>query len=333
MDNSWHRRAILARPKLDVAAAGAAGSTPLRLIVERPERMPSQFETLTEINLDDLVNAVGWQDRPRLRAILRRAAIGLARAFAGQMVEYDQDVGRTGLQAASRTFLGKHARGLRVFGGQHLPTSGPLLVLSNHPGLSDTLALFSALDRPDLKIIARHVPFLAALANISRQLYYLNGDAAQSMTMVRGAAAHLRAGGAILTFPAGDIEPDPEVYDGALEALDGWDDSAGVFMRFAPETTIVPALVSGVIWQQTARHWLTRTRKSREEREVLAAALQLFIMLTLQPRPTTITVRFGRPITLADVGAPEIGRIHEAVTERMRELLRTPPAGEGLSAL
>ncbi|HSR20072.1 MAG TPA: hypothetical protein VLL49_04085, partial [Anaerolineales bacterium] len=202
-----------------------------------------------------------------------------------------------------------------------------------HPGMTDTLALFAAIDRSDLKIIARHVPFLRVLANISRQLYYLDDDASRSLGAVRGVAAHLRSGGAALTFPAGDIEPDPEVYHGARQALDGWEDSAGVFMRFAPDTTIVPALVSGVIWEQTARHWLIRLRPTREERERMAAALQLLIMLTLRVRPTAVTVRFGRPITLADVGAADIPRIHRAVMAGMHELLGTPPADSGISLL
>jgi hypothetical protein len=104
-------------------------------------------------------------------------------------------------------------------------------------------------------------------------------------------------------------------------------------MRFAPETIIVPALVSGVIWRRTARHWLTRLRPTRDEQEALAAALQMFAMVAFQVRATVATVRFAPPITLAEVGSPETELIHRVVLDRMRELIQHPAAGEGESVL
>ena len=44
------------------------------------------------------------------------------------------------------------------------------------------------------------------------------------MSLVRDVARHLRAGGAVLTFPAGHNEPDPDVHPGA-------DDGAAVLDR------------------------------------------------------------------------------------------------------
>ena len=104
-------------------------------------------------------------------------------------------------------------------------------------------------------------------------------------------------------------------------------------MRFAPETVIVPAVVSGVIWKKTARHWLTRLRPTREQQEQLATALQMFAMVSFRVRATEARVRFARPITLAEVGAPETDRIHRLVIERMRELIQQPAEGEGESVL
>ena len=42
------------------------------------------LELLTGINLDDLVAAFGWEHRPLLRSLLRRAFAGPARGFAAQ---------------------------------------------------------------------------------------------------------------------------------------------------------------------------------------------------------------------------------------------------------
>ena len=195
------------------------------------------------------------------------------------------------------------------------------------------LALFSALNRTDLKIIAVDRPFLKALTNISQQLFYVTDDPATRMTLIRQVSGHLRSGGAALTFPAGKIEPDPNIYPGALDALDGWTDSVGVFVRMAPETAILPVLVRGVIWEKTAGHPLTRWKKTREEREKLAAAFQLLAHVVFDRKPLDVTVQVGRPIKVAELGSKETQVIHQAVLAEMKFLIENPPQGEGMSVL
>lgn len=296
--------------------------------------MTSQLDTLTQINLDDLVTSFGWQKQPLLAAALRALFFKPARKFAQQMVEFDTLVGQVGLSEASCRFLQRHyIRDLRLHGREHLPTSGPVLVLSNHPGMTDNVSLFAAVDRPDLRIIAIQRPFLESLYNISPKLSYVSDNPADRMRAVRQVSAHLRAGGVALTCPAGKIEPDPDVYPGALESLDNWIDSSGVFLRFAPQTQIVPVLVSGVIWQRTARYWLTRIKRTREDRERLAAALQLLVMVTRDAQPTTVHVHFAKPITADEVDPLDSDCIHEKIIERMQYLLKTRNNGDGESIL
>lgn len=294
----------------------------------------SQLDTLTRINLDDLVASFGWERHPALAAILRTTFAGTARKFAGQMVEFDNVVEGMSLAQASRMIMrNQYVRDVRVHGREHVPQSGPALFLSNHPGMADTISLFAAIDRADLKIIALHRPFLASLTNVTRNLLYISDDAAERMRAVRGVSAHLRQGGAALTFPAGEIEPDPLVYPGALDALTQWTDSAGVFIRFAPDTKIVPVLVGGVIWERTARHWLTRLKRTRLEREKLAAAFQLLVLVTRNLKPNTVHVRFARPVTMEEVGSTDSQAVHRVVLERMRGMIRSPLKDEGVSAL
>ena len=78
------------------------------------------------------------------------------------------------------------------------------------------LALFAALARPDLKVIALDRPFLLSLPNLSRQLYYVTDSPQERVSLVRRAYRHLRSGGSLLTFPAGHTEPDPDTYPGAV---------------------------------------------------------------------------------------------------------------------
>ncbi|HKI55319.1 MAG TPA: 1-acyl-sn-glycerol-3-phosphate acyltransferase [Anaerolineales bacterium] len=294
----------------------------------------SQLDALTQINLNDLVSSFGWENYPLLASTLRRLFIGPARTFARHMVDFDNATGQVGLSEAARQTLRAHyVKDVRVHGSEHIPANEPALFLSNHPGMVDTLALFSAIKRPDLRIIALHRPFLISLVNVSHQLSYISDNGDERIRTTREISSHLRKGGAALTFPAGNIEPDPTVYNDASNSLNNWTDSAGVFIRFARDTKIVPVLVSGVIWDKAVRHFITRLKRTRFERDKLATAIQSFPMMTYNARPTTVHVQFAKPITLEEVGSTETHAIHKVIIERMRGLLSNKPKDEGVSAL
>jgi hypothetical protein len=294
----------------------------------------SQLENLTEINLNDLVSSFGWEGMPVLASVLKFLFAKPARKFASQIIEFDDSVGQHGLSKASREMLKKYyVKDVRVHGAENIPQGEPVLFLSSHPGMADTLSLFAAIGRTDLKIIAVHRPFLAALTNVTTHLFFLSDESVERMRAVKQTASYLRGGGSALTFPAGKIEPDLEVYPGAVDSLTGWTDSAGIFIRFAHDVKIVPVLVSGVIWDKAAHHWLTRIKRTGFEREKLAAALQLLAMITRDIKPTTVHVRFAKPITLSEVGSTDPQAVHKAVIERMRKLIECKPKEEGVSIL
>jgi 1-acyl-sn-glycerol-3-phosphate acyltransferase len=290
--------------------------------------MPDSLARLTDINLDDLVNSIGWQDSPRLAKLLRILSRPAARKFARQMQEFDSQVDESDLTTASRYMLEKYVKDVRVYGLERIPSQGPILALSNHPGMTDTLCLFAAINRPDLRIIALDRPFLQSLPNVSRQLFFISDNSKERLSAVRKAAAHLRGGGAVLTFPAGKIEPDPKVYPGALESLNHWTDSAGVFLRLAPETRILPMLVSGVLWKKVVSNPFTKLKKVREDREKLGAAFQLLAQVIFNLHPLIVTVQVGEPVGLTEIRSTEISAIHEAVLTGMRFLIENPPQGE-----
>ena len=292
----------------------------------------NQLHTLTQINLDDLISSFGWQNRPVLAWLLRKAFYQPAQTFAEFVVEFDSAVDERGLVKASRLIQSHFVRDIRVFGLDRLPDSA-FLALSNHPGMSDTLSLFCALNRPDLKIIALDRPFLNALPNMSKQLFTLKDDAASRVSLVRHVTSHLRSGGAALTFPAGQIEPDPDIYEGAVDSLQTWTDSAGVFIRLAPETAVLPVLVRSVVWDKAARHFLLGIKKTKEEREKLAAAFQLLAHVAFKKNNVHVRVQIGRPIYAKDLGTTETAVIHQAVLAEMKHLIENPPQGEGVSVM
>mgnify|MGYP000220997903 CR=1 FL=1 len=291
----------------------------------------SQLDTLTKINLEDLVSSFGLKDGSIPARILQKIFFQDAQKFASDMTDFDSEVGKNGLVEGARLALRKYFIHVRVFGADHIPASG-FLALSNHPGLSDSLATFAALDRPDLKIIALQRPFLEGLTNLSKQLFYVTDDTAARMTLLRQVSAHLRNGGAALTYPAGHIEPDPDAHTDAVDSLSAWTDSVGVFIRMAPETPILPILVRGVVWRKALHHPLTRLRRTRLEREELATALQLFAHLN-RKIDIKVRVQIGNPIYAKVLGSTETQVIHRAVLAEMKRLIEDPPEGEGQSLL
>jgi hypothetical protein len=288
---------------------------------------PSNVETLTQINLDDLISSFGWQNRPFLARLMRRTFVYPPLAFARQIAEFDSNIATYGLVEAARLALRHYANDLQIFGRDRIPTSG-FLALSNHPGMTDTLSLFVALNRNDLKVIALNRPFLNAMPNMSKQLAYVTDDAGERFRLIRQISAHLRAGGATLTFPAAHIEPDPDVQRGSVDSLRSWIDSASLFIRMAPETAVLPVVVRGVVRKNIAFHPLTYLKRAREEREKFAAALQLLAHVLFRMRDVHVRVQIGNPIYAKNLGTTEAKVIHQAVLAEMKQLIENPPLGE-----
>jgi len=290
------------------------------------------LEALTQINLDDLINALGIQNHRTLTRLTRSIFRGPAHKFARQMIAFDALSGAQGLSNGARRTERLYVRDVRAFGLEALPKSA-FLALANHPGMTDTLALFAALNRDDLKIIALDRPFLLTLPNVSRQLFYVTDNPAERMALVRHVSAHLKNGGSILTFPAGHNEPDPDVYDGAIDSLQSWTDSVGVFIRLAPQTPIIPILVRNVVWKRLAHSPIVRIKATRDERELLVVALQLLAMVVFDIKPVTVQVQIGKPITVEELGTVETKILHRAVLAEMKRLIENPPEGGGVSVI
>ena len=294
---------------------------------------PDQLDTFTAINLDDLVASVGWAEGSPGARLLRRVFYRPARIFARQMVAFDADIATGGLAEASRRLLRQYVREVRVHGRERLP-GGPVLMLANHPGMTDTVSLFAALNRPDLRVIALQRPFLTAMPNMDRLLDHVLEDPARRMGLVRRVSAHLRGGGAVLTFPAGHIEPDPGLSPGEAQAsLQTWTDSVGVFVRMAPGTAVVPVLVRGVVWKAAGQSPLLALKRTPEEKDRLAAALQLLGMVLLGLRPVTVHVQIGAPVRPFEPGWKDPASLHRAVLAGMQELIGQPAEGPGEPAL
>jgi hypothetical protein len=287
-------------------------------------RASAQLESLTAINVQDFLESLGLDEVSRGRAALEAASWLPARRFARRVIRFDNHTGKDGLRAAAREALKGFCRKLEISGAEFIPKAGPVLILSNHPGISDTLAMFASIHRTDLKIVAGDRPFLRSLPNVSQRLIYVPDEGHGRMEVVRTITGHLRSGGAVLTFPAGKIEPDPAFMPGAAASLKDWSKSIALLIRLVPQTILVPALVSGVVLPSTLTHPFTIRRPAGRPREKMAASLQI-LEQTLFPwtRRGTVKVQFGSPIpaqSLADCGDAEA--ITNAVTEHTARLIQ-----------
>jgi hypothetical protein len=281
--------------------------------------MDARTRALFEVNIDDILAALGWEKAAALRAIVRAAARRPALQFAREMAAFDDRAAASGLAPAALSLLAGFVRGIRVSGAEKIPSRGPVLLLSNHPGMTDTLALFAAIPRPDLRILAAERPFLRALPSVSRSLIFIPEERGRRFSAMRRAIDHLRSGGALLTFPAGEIEPDPAVLPGAAAALLRWSGSALAFLRLVPDCAVVPIVVSGVLAQGAQRHPLTLLRRRRADRERLGAMLQV-LMHTLRPDRWRARVR-------VDVARAFGGRELSSDTVAARAMLMDSVAG------
>jgi len=284
--------------------------------------MDPRTRRLVDVNVDDILASLGWHGGAACRAIVARLARGPALRFAREMTAFDDAVRRIGIGSAARALLSAFVHDVRIRGMELIPPRGPVLLLANHPGMTDTLALLASIPRKDLLVLAADRPFLRALPAAAASLIFIPDEKEKRISAVRRAISHLRAGGALLTFPAGEIEPDPAVHRGAAQALDRWSASSLLFLRFVPDCSVASLVVSGVLSRRAQQVPITRLRRNRVDRERMAAMLQVLVH-TLLPSTWRVRLRVdvieARPARDLPAGAEEA---RTALTARIAEFLR-----------
>lgn len=250
-----------------------------------------------------------------------------AETFARDVIAYDDAVGAGGWQAGGATLVKRYAGGLQVAGAENILGEGPTLILSNHPGLTDSVALFASIPRNDLRLIALDRPFLRALPHTWSRIFYLPDDPTQRASVTRAAAHYIKQGGAVLTFPAGHIEPDPLIQTGAIESLASWSGSIGLFARLVPQMKIVVAIVGAVLLEEAQRNPLTKLRRSKKDQELLGAALQI---IWRPYQRNVVRVAFAPPLLASDLlkANPDPVAVTQAVTHSAKQLIETMSSGQ-----
>ena len=268
--------------------------------------------SLRDSATEDLLRGLGLGRASAVLGGLGRTAVG---RFVRDVAEMHAAIGRRGLAAGAEVLLPRYAGPVTLHGQDRVPARGPLVVAANHAGTVDAPALWRLLaSRDDLRIIALNRPILRAVPHLASRLLHVEPEGGGRGELVRRVAEHLRSGGAVLTFPAGTIEPDPAVRPGdALASLTNWGRSVELFVRLVPDTTVLPVAVSGVISQRMLRHPLARWRATPENRELAAATLQVLV----RDRSIRPVLRAGTPLmgdAVSGLPAAMSTLLHDAVT-------------------
>jgi 1-acyl-sn-glycerol-3-phosphate acyltransferase len=248
--------------------------------------------------------------------VVRRLIGPVADHVAGRFVSYDRALGEDGMRDGSTWIVDGATGGLVVDGRERVPARGPLLVVANHPGVSDAVALLSALGREDAWIVTANYPFLRAMRLASRRFLFVSDDRADRLSAFRSIVARLRAGDTVLVFPSGGLELDPALArDAALASLGTWSRSIELLARLAEDTIVIPAAVRGVVSRSAFDHPLARRRGLLKERQRMATLLQLAVPAY---RTKRVSVSFGVPIS---GGTRDL---HALVIDAMRALVDAP---------
>lgn len=285
----------------------------------------STEKNLRQVITDEVFKALGVSPQVWYRKLIAPWLSLPIRRFVRLATDFDCFVSQNGFSAASRWVLPKFVREVRYEGVEHVPTTGPLLVVSNHPGTVDSLCIAAGLGRPDLKIVASGIPFLRGLPASARYLIYSSLDIHVRMLVVRSIIRQLCEGGAVLIFPSGWLDPDPAVLAGAREAITHWSPSLEVILRQVPQTQVLVTQVGGVLDKGYARHILTHLRRTPRDRQRVAEFLQTMRQLVWGHQlPLYPLVSFAQPCSVADLAQSGAdGSLMPGIIQRAQTLLES----------
>ncbi len=232
----------------------------------------------------------------------------------------DEEAGRSGLSGGARRILPDFNLTVSARGEENIPANGPLLIVSNHPGALDSIAILSCIPRKDVSVLISDVPFTRALPAAGRHFIFVPLRTGGRGPALRAAINHLRKGEALLLFAHGDVEPDPEVSPGAADAIQSWSRSIELMLREVSECRLQAAIVSGVLMRRFLSRPIVKIRRTPARRQKLAEVLQLCQQI-VSPKSvrTDAHISFANPVRGADLDPEET---MPAVIKIARELLQ-----------
>nr|MBI9044709.1 1-acyl-sn-glycerol-3-phosphate acyltransferase [Anaerolineaceae bacterium] len=188
--------------------------------------------------------------REALRPLIHKAVMRVAEVSC----KFDQKAGEDGLHGASKLVQDDFLSRLDVQFNTPIPEEGPLLIISNHPGGMESIALMAGLNRPDIHIFANQRPYFLALKNLSKFMVYQDPQENSHFLALKKALEVLRKGQALIMFPYGTLEPDPALIDGAEKLIQNWSRSISLFLSRVPDLNVLPVIISNVLTRKAFKN-------------------------------------------------------------------------------
>jgi hypothetical protein len=287
----------------------------------------TQIENLRNTITDEIFYALGLTRSGLARrvfgAIFRRPAT----RFATLAANFDNTVAEQGFCQATRMYMPQFIDSYQVSGQKNVPAEGPLLITTNHPGTYDGFIIAANLPREDFKVIISGVPFVQSFPATSKHMIYTSYDTQERIKTIRTAVRHLKAGGALMIMPRGNVDPDPAFMPGAHEALELWSPSLALFLRQVPQTNLQVTIVSGVLDPRFLRNPIVKIRRGPVERQKLAEFIQIMTQLfssrRVQVNPAVSFAPILSPADLQNAGNQNDlmgiikSRAHQALDEHI----------------
>lgn len=237
----------------------------------------NDLQILTETLIYELTKAFALPRTERAKRWIRLVFGKAAHAAAEIGIGLDHAVAQGGVAGGARWILPRFVKTHEAQGVENIPPSGPLVIAANHPANIDSIVISAHVNRPDYKVIIGDIPFFEHLPHVSKYAIYAPdpSDVMGRMRVVRESIRHLNGGGALLIFPRGGIEPDPDFMPAPDSEFHHWSRSLEIFLSRVPRLQILVTIASGVISKAAFRHPITWFRKERPDKQRLAFLYQL----------------------------------------------------------
>lgn len=288
-----------------------------------PEPEIADVSVMTTRLVEEVFNALGFSKTGFACKYFGWTIRPIAKRLAVMLVPIDQDLGKYGSQVAAKNFLPPFVNEIKSRGAELIPTTGPVIVASNHPGAYDSMAIVSQIPRPDATFIISDIPLVKFMPNASKHAYFATSDSNTRTNAVRETIRLLERGGCLVIFATGLIDPDPEVWgeEAAHQEIEGWSSSLELFLKKVPETKLIVTIASGVLDPAWAKSRSIRIAKPGLERRRLAEFGQVISQL-LRPgrKKYNPHISFAPPVTLDDLGHGK-GEAMPNIKARARALL------------
>lgn len=289
---------------------------------DEPGVSAQRIEILHKSITDEIFIALGLRPRNPLRWILQPVLSKPANHFAKIAATFIHDADTIGVPQSARKTMPVFSMKATARNYQSMPETGPILLVTNHPGALDSLALTSSLTRSDVRMMVSDVPFMRQFGAESNFLIYVDFKTIGGMVALREAIAHLKKGGLVIVYAHGEVEPDPELDEqGAYRSIGEWSRSIEAMLRKVPQARLQLAIMSGAVMSKFIKSPLAKLRKKSFERQKAGEFIQVIQQLVF-PKSVRIDIHLSfdqpfRPLQSGTIMPDVISRARRLLTEHV----------------